>query len=139
MSGAGRIIEHVFDFEGVSDDGLVDALRDAEGTVRAAQARQFAIIAEVRARAGSWIVAGGERFVSAVDVAAAEIGPVLSLSRHAATDRVTLAEALTGRLPGTRPTPTGRSGNAGRAACSGPAPPGSNTPPNPDPTTTTHP
>jgi len=91
----------VFDFEGVPHDGLVDALRAAEGTVRAAQARQFAIIAEVRARAGSWIVAGGERFVSAVDVAAAEIGPVLSLSRHAATDRVALAEALTGRLPGT--------------------------------------
>ncbi|MGI8530198.1 MAG: hypothetical protein ACR2KO_12055 [Geodermatophilaceae bacterium] len=64
----------MFDFEGVPDDGLVDALRESETVVRAAQARQFAVIAEIRARAGSWIVAGGERFVSAVDVAAAEIG-----------------------------------------------------------------
>ncbi len=97
----GSIIEHVFDFRQVSDDGLIDVLVETEDTVRAAQARQLAVIAEIRSRAGAWIRAGGERYLTAADLAAAEIGPVLRLSRHTAVDRVELADTLTRRLPNT--------------------------------------
>ncbi len=85
----------------MSDEGLIEVLRVTEAAVRAAQARQLAAIAEVRARAGGWILAGGDRFVGTVEVAAAEIGPVLRLSRHAAAERVALADTLVSRLPRT--------------------------------------
>ena len=51
LSVAGSIVEHVFDCGSVSDETLIDVLVATEDAVRAAPARQLAVIAEIRARA----------------------------------------------------------------------------------------
>lgn len=87
----------------VTDDQLLDQLLADERLIRAAQARQLVTIDELARRASGWMLPGAAQagLLDPIELAAAEIGPALRLSRVAATDRIGLAQTVCTRLAGT--------------------------------------
>lgn len=96
-----RIIEHMFEARGLTDDSLLDVLLAAERRIAAAQAEQLTVIAELADRCPQWMTAPqpGCPALHPIEVAAAEIGPALRLSKRTAQDRVQIALDVTERLP----------------------------------------
>ena len=87
----------------MTDGAVVDRLRETERQIAVLHAEQLALIAEVYRRAPAWITAPTDTpgLIDAAQVAAAEIGVALRISRRSAMDRLGLAVQLLSGLPDT--------------------------------------
>lgn len=77
-------------------------LSDAERAIAQLHAEQLELMAELYRRAPGWITSAQDTvgIVDAAEVAAAEIGVALRISRRSATDRLSLALQVIDQLPG---------------------------------------
>ncbi|MBA3417164.1 MAG: DUF222 domain-containing protein, partial [Geodermatophilaceae bacterium] len=93
----------MFEYESVADDEVVDRLREAERQIAVLHAEQLRLIAELYRRAPDWITAPADTpgLVDAAEIAAAEIGVALRISRRSAMDRLGLAVQVLRGLPDT--------------------------------------
>lgn len=95
--------EHAFGCEGVEDVEVVDRLRETERAIAVLHAERLDLIAEIYRRTHRWITAAAETpgLVDAGQVAAAEVGVALRISRRSAMDRLGLALQAVHDLPDT--------------------------------------